>query len=525
MQMRALLTRDWPWALGMAVLVVAAYGPVWHAGFVWDDDAHLTENPCIAGGLGFAGIWTTAAATYYPLVLSTWWLGHALWGMSPLAFHLLNVACHAANAVLLWRVLRRLAVPGAWVGAALWALHPVQVESVAWVTELKNTQSAFFYLLSALAFLRWMENRRGSSYALSLGCALGAVLSKSSTVMLPAALGLCCWWRQGRADWRMIARALWPFVGIAMAVSAWTVWEQKFHSGALGAAWDQTWPQRVIIAGRDVWFYLEKLAWPARLTFIYPRWQVDAAQPREWLPPLAVLAGVALVWWKRETWARPCFFALAYFVTLLFPVLGFFSVYFFLYSFVGDHFAYLAAMSPLALTGAGMMRLPEVFRGARVAICTALLVTLGAMSWTRTQVFASDEALWADTLAKNPACWLGQNNLGFELFKAGEAQAGIAHLQKALELRPDYPDALNNLGLVFYQIGGKDKAVALWKRVIALDGHFAIARNNLALALFEAGRREEAIAEWRKALEIKPDYADARRNLDMVLGHRNISPQ
>jgi hypothetical protein len=347
-------------------LVVLAYLPALQAGFIWDDDKHLTENPCIVGPLGFAGIWTTAEATYYPLVLSTFWVEHALWGLAPMPYHLVNVLVHAACAIALWLVLARLLVPGAWLGAALWALHPVQVESVAWVTELKNTQSALFFLLAVLFFLKWLESPEAADggtgrpfYAAALLCAAAAILSKSSTVMLPVVLALCVWWKGERWRWRMLT-PLAPFFFIAVAASAWTIWEQQFHSGALGAEWALTLAQRVIIAGRDPWFYLGKLLWPHPLVFIYPRWTIDASSPSAYLPAIAGLTGMAVLWGRRDRWGRPAFFAFAYFVVSLFPVLAFFKVYYFRFSFVADHFQYLASMGPLALAGAAICRLPAL---------------------------------------------------------------------------------------------------------------------------------------------------------------------
>jgi hypothetical protein len=253
-------------------------------------------------------------------------------------------------------VLARLLVPGAWLGAALWALHPVQVESVAWVTELKNTQSCAFFLLAVLFFLKWREGRR--TYPLALLFAVAAILSKSSTVMLPVVLALCWWWEEGRWRWRN-AVSLVPFFLISAVASVWTIWEQKFHSGALGEDWALTAPQRLIIAGRVPWFYLAKLAWPHPLIFIYPRWQVDAAQATAYVPALAAIGALGFLWWRSDGRTRPVFFAAAYFSVSLFPVLGFFNVYYFRFSYVGDHLQYLASIGPLALAGAGIVRLPE----------------------------------------------------------------------------------------------------------------------------------------------------------------------
>ncbi len=207
---------------------------------------HLTQNPCIVGPLGFVDIWTSGNADYFPLTLTTLWLGHALWGLDPLPFHLLDVLMHAAVAILLWRVLLQLAVPGAWLGAALWALHPVQVESAAWICELKNTQSGVFYLLTVSFFLKgwmresppdWRRNLR-RDYVLALSCAVLAILSKTSTVMLPVVLGLCWWWRE--KGWRG-RNLLWlmPLFLISLVAAAGRSWEQRFHSHAVGPDWNQ----------------------------------------------------------------------------------------------------------------------------------------------------------------------------------------------------------------------------------------------------------------------------------------------
>ena len=286
--------RDWFWALLLSALVFIAYNQVFRAGFIWDDESHLTRNPCVIGPLGLKEIWTSAQAVYYPLVLTTFWALHKSVGLNPLPYHALNVLLHAASAILLWRVLRLLQVRGAWLGAALWALHPVMVQSVAWVTELKNTQSCLFYLLSILFFLKWEKQGEAASGPLPqrrtrrpplIGfrfiAALFhlATLSKPSVVMLPFVLALCIWWMRGKIRWRDTL-AVAPFAVISALASAWTIWEQKFHARAVGPDWAQTLPERFIIAGRAIWFYLSKLIWPHPLIFIYPRWDIDSSKAR-----------------------------------------------------------------------------------------------------------------------------------------------------------------------------------------------------------------------------------------------------
>ena len=219
----------------MLLALLLVYAPVWHAGYLWDDDTLLTANPCIVGPLGLGEIWTTPHADICPLTLTTLWLLHKLWGLAPLPYHLLNVALHGVGARLLWQVLRRCRVPGAWLGAALWALHPVQVESVAWVSEIKNTQSGVFYLLAILFFLRWRDQasaaeqagaRRGGTwraYALTLLCTALALASKSSTMGLPVVFGLLIWWRERRVRARDLL-ALAPVFGLSLASGLASLW-------------------------------------------------------------------------------------------------------------------------------------------------------------------------------------------------------------------------------------------------------------------------------------------------------------
>jgi protein O-mannosyl-transferase len=517
----------WPW-VRPALLVVAlviAYQQVWHAGFIWDDDAHLTKNPCIVGPLGFKGIWTTAAATYYPLVLTNFWVQHALWGLNPLPYHLVNVAMHAACAVLLWRVLRQLKIKGAWLGAAIWALHPVQVESVAWVTELKNTQSCLFYLLSILFFLKWREraaslqDRHGNwpNYVLSLLCAVAAILSKSSTVMLPVVLGLCSWWSDGKWRWRN-SGALIPFLFASLAASAWTVWEQKFHSMAIGAEWNQTMLERFLVAGRIVLFYLAKLFWPHPLSFIYPRWQIDASQPLQYLPTIGVLFGLIILWGKRNGPLRPAFFAAAYFVVSLFPVLGFFNVYFFRFSYVGDHFQYLAGTGVLALVGSAIgdvnagLRTKAAVR-FRIACSGMLLLILGTMTWHQARIYCSVEALWHDTVNKNPASWMAQDSYGLVLLEKGRPAEALQHMEVALRLGSNVADTHACIGNLLMSLGRAQDALPQFQRALEIAPVYVRLHSDLGSALLALGRTDEAVAKFRDALKIDPLFAPALSHL------------
>ena len=583
---RSLARRDWLWALFLIAVVFIAYSRVFNAGFIWDDESHLTRNPCIVGPLGLKEVWTSARAVYYPLVLTSFWTVHKFAGLSPWPYHLLNVLLHAGSAVLLWQILRQLNVRGAWLGAALWALHPVMVQSVAWVTELKNTQSGLFYLLSTFCFLKWNEKprmtrlsridqkgvvsparhslaksasppqgaavsqtplgrsgRRPFLFALSLFFFILATLSKPSVVMLPVVLFLCIWWRRGRTH-RCDVLALAPFVLISALASVWTILEQKFHAGATGSEWAQTWPERLIIAGRAIWFYVAKLIWPHPLIFIYPRWQIDSSQATAYLPLLAALGGLFALWLNRAKWSRAVFFAATYYVVSLFPVLGFFSVYFFRYSFVSDHFQYLASMGPLALAAAGIItgwsRLTGSRRlaaspsrrptpcGSRVTggavstmplfgTCAAVLLLLVVLTWRQTAVYHNLVTLYTATLTKNPGCWMAHYNLGITLNEQGDTDGAISHYREAVELWPGYAEAHYNLGRLLVQKDRVDEAITHYEKALEINPADAEAHNNLGAALFASGRVNEAIVHYRKALAIRRDLADASCNLASAL--------
>jgi tetratricopeptide (TPR) repeat protein len=523
------LRRDWLWGLVLALAVILTYTPVWYAGFIWDDDLLVTTNPCIVGPLGLKEIWTTSAADICHLVLTTFWVEHALWGLAPLGYHLVNVVLHAACAILLWRVLRSLRVPGAWLGAALWALHPVQVESVAWISEMKNTQSCLFYLLTVLFFVRWLKTRGsddrngdGWSYALTLLFAALAMASKSSTVVLPVVLCLCAWWMEGRWHWRNLARVV-PIFLMSAAASALSIWMLGLHLAAAtpDPQWVRTWPERVAAAGDVIWFYLGKLFWPHPLIMVYPRWQIDAGQWVSYLPLLAVIIVLFILWSRRESWSRPWFFVFAYFLAALSPVLGLFDNTFFRYSLVFDHFQYLAGMGPLALAAVAMVRLADVIIPRKpqlqLALCAGLLLVLGMTSWQRVWVYQSEETLWTDTLAKNPNCWGAYNGLGYALLQKGQVDEAIVQLQKALEINPNYAEAHNNLGNALVQKGLVDEAIGQYQKALEINPNYAEAHINLGNVLLQKGLVDKAIGQYQKALEIDPNHAGAHNNLGWAI--------
>jgi tetratricopeptide (TPR) repeat protein len=511
-------------AILLLLLVFLAYARVGAAGFIWDDESHLTQNPCVIGPLGLADIWTSASAVYYPLVLTTFWILHHFVGLNPLPYHLLNVAFHAASALLLWRVLVQLRARGAWLGAAIWALHPVLVQSVAWITEMKNTQSAFFYLLAISCFLQSRDRKRnGIFYWLTIFFFVAAITSKPSTVMLPVVLALCLWWRDGGIKQRDL-RLFVPFILISLLASGWTIWEQKFHSHAAGAEWVQTPLQRLLVSADANWFYLLKLIWPHPLIFIYPRWNIDPSRWFAWIPLVVLLVIAIVLFIKRNTDLRPVAFAFAYFVITLFPVLDFFDVYFFRYSFVSDHFQYLASMGPLALAGAGIAMAVEKIGIHKLVIQTAstlvILSILGGVTFHQSAKYHDLITLYQTTLAQNPKCWMAEYNLGLALKNQGQLDEAIAHYRRAVNIWPDYVEAHYNLGGAYIEKGNIDEALAEYRRAIEIRPLDADSHNNYGSALRGLNQFDQAENEYRRALSLRPQYLDARLNLGSLLLQR-----
>ena len=523
--------RPWLLALVLVVITFVAYQPAWHAGFIWDDDDHLTANPAVAASNGLQIIWSSLAVSrYYPLTLTSFWVERQLWGLNPLPYHLVNVGLHATNAVLIFFLLRRLRVRAAWLAAALWALHPVNVESVAWITELKNTQSGLFFFLTVLCFLRFESNTRRRWYILTLVCGLAALVSKPSTVVLPVALLLCVWWERG--SWRRadILRVT-PFFIMALAMSALTVIEQRGQiQSERTAEWSLGMATRLVIAGKAVWFYASKVLWPARLAFVYPLWKPDAASLLSWLPVAGLATGGALMWrWRQRSWARAGLFGCGFFVVSLLPVLGFFDVFYFRYSYVADHFQYLACVGLIALVVAAgataSQRASQRGRDLGTLAGAIVLLTLGLCTWWQSRIYHDSETLWADTLTKNPQCWMAHNNLGATLVSLGRLQEAQEHYEQSLQINSKNTEAYNNLGNVFLQEGKISDAIGCYEQALRIKPDFAGADCNLGNVLLHEDKISDAIGHYEHALRSKPDYAEAHYNLGLALARLGRLPE
>ena len=532
----------------LMVATVAVYWPAMHGRFVWDDNEHIYDNQTLRSLHGLWEIWFKPGATcqYYPLSFTGFWIGFQLWGLNPLGYHLLNVVLHSLVAVLLWQVLTRLKARGAWLAGAVFALHPVCVMSVAWMTELKNTLSASLALGAAWAYLRFAHlgvyeagtdagevsplrpsppagDRNSRTdwwfYALSLGLFQLGLFAKTAISFLPVSLLLVTWWRRERLRWR----DLWPLIpmlGLAVAMGQLTFYIEHLH-GAAGEEFKMDFLERVLISGRSFWFYLGKLFFPHQLTFIYERWHMDAHAPWQYLYPITTAALLAGLWWGRRRIGKGLFVALLHFYVCTSLLILMVVLYMTRYSFVSDHWQYFGCMSVVALAAAGITAALGRFENERPflkpALCGMLLLTLGVLTWRQAGTFADAETLWRTTIARNPDAWMAHNDFGYDLLRWGRVDEAIAQFQKTLEIKPDHASAHYYLGRALLQKGRVDEAIAQFQMVLALQPDDAPARNNLGQILLQKGQEREALVQFQKVLENDPGDPMANFNLGTFL--------
>jgi protein O-mannosyl-transferase len=516
---------EWLLGLVLASAIVLAYQPAWHAGFIWDDDDYIIKNKLLVAPDGLERIWFSldSPSQYFPLTYTAFRVEHAWWGLNSTGYHWVNILLHAVNALLVWWLLRRLAVPGAWLGAAVWGLHPVQVETVAWVTELKNVLMGFFFLLTLLAWTRFVEpeaKRKRMFYALALIAYTLALTAKTTACTLPAALLLIPWMQRLRID-RQRVLAVIPFVVLGVGMGLVTVWWERFHVGTRGPVFSMSVMDRVLVASHALWFYAGKLFWPVNLTFSYPRWNISASNPAAYFWLFATAGLGAAVYRTRRHTGRGVEVAVLFFATTLSPLLGFIMLYTFLYTFVADHYQYVASLGLIGLVCASVTvaldRVPAKAFLLKPAFGVAMMLLLGTLTWRQCGMYASLETLWRTTIARNPGSWMAHFNLGSTLLARGEVDEAIAYYRQTLELKPDYAPADHGLGIARAQKGELDAAIADYQRALKIDPGYADAHNDLGNAWFRKGDVDAAMIQYQETLRLNPQNAEAQNNLAIAL--------
>ncbi|MDE2740584.1 MAG: tetratricopeptide repeat protein [Gemmatimonadota bacterium] len=513
--------------LALGVLVIVSYLPamLW-GGFVWDDNTCIKVEP-VREVSGLWQIWFSPSDIerekhYWPLVYTTFWLEHKLWGFTPTGYHIINVLLHLANTLLVWHLVRRLAVPGAWVVAAVFAVHPLHVESVAWVIERKDVLSGLFYLAAVLTWMRFVEQPRPRYYVESLVLYAAGLLSKSIVITLPVALLIWHWWQQGRVTSTDLLRLV-PFFAVGLVI---TVGDLSFYWSETTTSFDYSLTERTLIAARVLWFYVGKLLWPSELAVIYPLWDIRVADPLAWGYLVAAVALAVVLWHFRQQLGRGPLAGALFFMVTLSPVLGFVDYGYMQYAFVADRFQYLAGIGVIAVVISavtyGVRHLSGLWQKGVLGVVAVALVVLGMLTWRQANIWRDDETLNRHIIALNPQARSAHLNLGSFLGRQGRYEEALKAARVAVAQRPDYFKAHVLLGGILGELGHFEEAETHLRRAIALNSQGSDARLNLGSTLYDQGRYEEALEVTRIAVVQRPDFFEAHVLLGKilnVLGH------
>jgi Flp pilus assembly protein TadD len=559
--------------LGTAAIVLAGlwvYSPAYHGDWLWDDDVLLTHNQTVqTTSLGaLLKLWLNPdGLDYFPLSYTLLWLQWPFFGQQSTGYHITTILLHVTSGLLLWTLLARMRIPGAWAAAFLFTIHPVCVESVAWVSETKNTLSLALFLTSCIFWVAQDEaeagTRRERLYLASLAFFLLAMFAKTSVVAMPVLTLLYAWWKRGTVTMQDAVRAA-PMFLISLVLGIITI--QYQHGRAIGeeklivGGIDS----RIAIAGMAILFYLVTIVWPVNLLPIYPRWDVDPPKAWQFLPWL-IIGGAA--WWlwtnRRETWARNTIFALGFFLLMIAPVLGFVDISYMRITWVADHFLYLPMIGPLVLLVAGgaswLESRADRERTVFTAMAGGILLFLALNAFFYAIAWMDEEHLWEHTLAHNHDAWQAHNRLGARKLARGDLEAAHYHFRNSSRLRPDLGETGNNLGIVLIRKGRRDEAIEVFEQALQASPHLLqiavnlaeaysqagryadacdlyrkmldvqpndpLLLNNYALVLFKTGQREKSAETFRRALEIAPDFKAAQQGLEVVLKDLQGSPK
>ncbi|MCE9613315.1 MAG: tetratricopeptide repeat protein [Lentisphaerae bacterium] len=541
--------------MGLLALTVLAYLPALRGGFIWDDDLHVTANETLRSLRGLYDIWfglyRHTTCQYYPMTFTAFWIQHQLWGLNPLGYHAVNILLHGVNAVLLERLLRRLSLPLPWFAAALFAVHPVNVMSVAWITEIKNVLAGAFMLLSLLAYQRADTSLAppfperplrmlSPTYAAALAWFLCALLAKTAAATLILALLLILWWRKPRLRPRDLLGVL-PFAAIAGAFVSITVLVEQGYVWGTDLRLDWSPLDRWLIAARAFWLYLWHLLWPAHLAFLYPRWNVAAHTPEAWLPLVALLALLATLWRMRARFGRGPLAALLYFFLAAPALVLVQTMYMMRYTLIADHWQYFASPALFALAAAAGVRLggrptppptapsaPRAqARSLRLSIVAPglLILTLAAITWQQARMYRNAETLWTTTLQRNPKAWLAANNLGVIRAEAGRYEDALALYELALASDPTFPETYGNIGVALQALHRPQDAMPYFEHALRLNPDHVQSLYNLGALRLDAGRPSDAVVLLQRAAHLKRDAADIQLALAKSLKALDRMPE
>lgn len=515
-------------ALLIAAVTFWIYFPALNGDWLWDDSVDITQNAVTQAPDGLWKIWFEPGIQldYYPIKASVQWLQWHLWHAHTFGYHLTNMVLHIIGALLVWRLLDKLGLRLAWLGGLLFAVHPVQVESVAWIVELKNTLSLPPFLLAMCFFIDYDAHKKWRDYLLALGFFLAAMLCKTTMVMFPVIILLHAWWKRGRIRWRDLEVSM-PFFAVSLALGATTIfvdgWYSQLHHIHPAALPTGDVFYCLVRAGLSLSFYFSLCFWPVRLLPMYPQWTIDPASPVQYLPWLVVVAIFYLLWQRRKSWGRHALLGLGFFAINLALFVGFNTISYMRITWVMDHFLYIPLIGLIGLVVAGLEKireqLPVPFRLPGIGIVTLAIAFLAWESHSYAAQFIDQKTLWTYTIQRNPGAWMAHNNLGYVYFQAGRISDAIDQFEQVIKINPGYAEAHNNLGAGLMQMNRISEAITEYREAIQISPDYTNAHINLGKALEQSGHASEAMEQYEAVLQYAPGNVEARQNLERLQRH------
>ena len=521
-------------ALKSALLIslgLFIYIPSWSASWVWDDYIEIVSNNEIRGSLdSLLSIWTNPEALdYFPLKSTLQWFEWHLWGLNPLGYHLVSVVLHIISGFLIWRILHKIGMSRAWLGGLLFIVHPIAVESVAWISELKNTLSLPLLLLAFDLFIDYVSDNEGQlskrrfTYLASVIVFILALLAKSSVVMLPVFLLLYLWWKKSSISKRDVTLTL-PFFAASLILGLITIYFQHTRAIAGEVTAVGTLSERIISSILVLVFYLQSFVIPFFVTPIYARWPIGLITFSNILGWTLLIALIAYLVSSKKVYAKHIMLGLGWFSINLIPVLGIIPMSFSKYALVSDHFAYIAIIGLISLTVLGFSRLLDwlkskhqslQYSGIILGLC--ILCALAFTSYMHAKDFDDDISFYSKIINDNPSCWMAHDNLGNIFNESKHYPEAIAEYNEVLKINPHYAKAHYNLGLALVDSGNLTEGISHYEEALRLHSDYAEVHNNLGIALSLQGDVSGAISHFKEALKLKPLYGEAELNWGLVL--------
>ena len=526
------LASDGKLILRAIVIVMAAFWVFWptrHGQWIGDDSLYITSNPLLNDPARLWKAWFQPGSfiEYYPIEQCVQWVQWQLWHNDTFGYHLTNIILHGISALLVWRLFSKFGLRLAWLGGLIFAVHPMMVDSVALVNELKAALSLPPFLLAMCFYIDYEEHGRRRDYGLALGLFVVAMLCKITMAMFPVVILLYAWWKRKRIGWGdLVASA--PFFIISLVLGMTTIlagnWYAQLH-GALAEVPAAGLFFRLVLVGQTISFYFSRCLLPITPLPIYPQWTVDPAAPLQFLPWPIIGGTIYYLWTKRGIWGRDALLGLGFFLIMLAPFWGATWISYMRFTWVLEHLLYIPILGLIGLVIAGLERidkqLPQACHPYGIGVVAGGIAVLALQSRAYASMYINDETLCSYVIIHNPNCWAAHNNLGNALFRKGQVDEAMAQYPKALEINPNYPEAYNNLGNALLQKGQADAAIAEFQKALEISSNYADANYNLGLALVKKGQVDAAMAKFQKAFDIDPDYFLAHYNLGLVYAQKN----